>query len=137
MEMFCNQCEQTPKGGCTKIGVCGKNPVIASLQETMILGLKGVSAYAVHAKQLGYTDPEVSAITHEALYTTLTNSNFSLQDNLNMTLKVGTAAVKVMDLLDKAHTDKLGVPVPVRVSEDKVEGHCILVTGHNLYALEI
>ncbi len=137
MEMFCNQCEQTPKGGCTKIGVCGKNPVIASLQETMILGLKGVSAYAVHAKQLGYVDPEVSAITHEALYTTLTNSNFSLEDNLNMTLKVGTAAVKVMDLLDKAHTEKLGVPVPVRVSEDKVEGHCILVTGHNLYALEI
>lgn len=137
MEMFCNQCEQTPKGGCTKIGVCGKNPVIASLQETMILGLKGVSAYAVHAKQLGYTDPEISEITHEALYTTLTNSNFSLEDNLKMTLKVGTAAIKAMELLDRAHTDKLGVPVPVRVSEDKVEGHCILVTGHNLRALEI
>lgn len=136
MDMFCYQCEQTPKGGCTKFGVCGKDPVIASLQDTMILGLKGVSAYAVHAKQLGYEDPEVAAITHEALYTTLTNVNFSLEDHINMVLKVGSATVKVMELLDKAHTDKLGVPTPVRVSEDKVEGHCILVTGHNLYALE-
>lgn len=136
MDMFCYQCEQTPKGGCTKFGVCGKNPTIASLQDTIILGLKGVAAYAVHARQLGYTDPEVDAITHEALYTTLTNVNFNLEDHINMALKVGKATVKVMELLDKAHTDKLGIPTPVVVSEDKVEGNCILVTGHNLYALE-
>ncbi|QCX34811.1 hydroxylamine reductase [Caloramator sp. E03] len=134
--MFCYQCEQTPKGGCTKFGVCGKNPTIASLQDTIILGLKGVAAYAVHARQMGYTDPEVDAITHEALYTTLTNVNFNLEDHINMALKVGKATVKVMELLDKAHTDKLGIPTPVVVSEDKVEGNCILVTGHNLYALE-
>lgn len=135
MDMFCYQCEQTPKGGCTKFGVCGKNPTIASLQDTIILGLKGVAAYAVHARQLGYTDPEVDAITQEALYTTLTNVNFNLEDNINMALKVGSATVKVMELLDKAHTDYLGIPTPVVVSEDKVEGHAILVTGHNLYAL--
>lgn len=136
MDMFCYQCEQTLKGGCTKFGVCGKDPNIASLQDTIILGLKGVSAYAVHARELGYVDEEVTKITHEALYSTLTNVNFSLQDTINMALKVGTATVRVMDLLDKAHTEKLGVPTPVRVSEDKIEGHCILVTGHNLYALE-
>ncbi|EYE88514.1 hydroxylamine reductase [Fervidicella metallireducens AeB] len=136
MDMFCYQCEQTPKGGCTKFGVCGKNPVISSLQDTIILGLKGVAAYATHARQLGYTDPEVDAITHEALYTTLTNVNFNLEDHINMALKVGTATCKVMDLLDRAHTDKLGIPSPKVVTEDKVEGHCILVTGHNLYALE-
>lgn len=134
--MFCYQCEQTPQTGCTKFGVCGKNPDIASLQDIMIFGLKGVAAYATHARELGYIDPEVDAIAHEALYTTLTNSNFSLEEHINMTLKVGTAAVKVMDLLDRAHTSKLGVPTPVVVSQDKVEGHCILVTGHNLYALE-
>ena len=136
MTMFCYQCEQTPAGGCTKFGVCGKDPVIASLQDTIIFGLKGVAAYATHARQLGYYDEEVNAITHEALYSTLTNVNFSLQDNINMALKVGHATVKIMDVLDKAHTTKLGIPQPVVVSEDKVEGHCILVTGHNLYALE-
>jgi hydroxylamine reductase len=136
MDMFCYQCEQTPKGGCTKFGVCGKDPVIASLQDTIILGLKGVAAYATHARQLGYTNDEIDAITHEALYTTLTNVNFNLEDHINMALKVGSATVKAMELLDKAHTDKLGIPTPVVVSEDKVEGHAILVTGHNLYALE-
>jgi hydroxylamine reductase len=134
--MFCYQCEQTLKGGCTKVGVCGKDPVIASLQDTIIFELKGVAAYATHARQLGYIDPEVDGITQEALYSTLTNVNFSLEDTLAMALKVGTATVKIMDVLDKAHTEKLGIPQPVIVSEDKVEGKCILVTGHNLYALE-
>ncbi|MCG8401664.1 MAG: hydroxylamine reductase, partial [Firmicutes bacterium] len=134
--MFCYQCEQTPSGGCTKIGVCGKNPDVASLQDTIILGLKGVAAYAYHARELGYTDPEVDAITHEALFSTLTNVNFNLQENIGMALKVGQATVKVMELLDKAHTDKLGLPEPVNVSQNKIEGQAILVTGHDLYALK-
>ncbi|SDH48996.1 hydroxylamine reductase [Desulfosporosinus hippei DSM 8344] len=135
-QMFCYQCEQTPSGGCTKFGVCGKNPDIASLQDTIIFGLKGVAAYATHARQLGYSDPEVEKITHEALYSTLTNSNFNLAETIGMALKVGTATVKIMDVLDQAHTALLGTPTPVTVSEDKIEGHCIVVTGHNLFALE-
>ena len=134
--MFCYQCEQTPVGGCTKSGVCGKNEDIASLQDTIILGLKGVAAYATHARELGYADPEVDAITQEALYSTLTNVNFNLNDTIAMALKVGSATVKVMDLLDRAHVAKLGVPKPVTVSQDKVEGHSILVSGHNLFALK-
>jgi len=74
--MFCNQCEQTPAGGCTRIGVCGKNEEISSLQDTILLGLKGVAAYRTHADELGRTDPEVDAITQKSLYLTLTNSNF-------------------------------------------------------------
>lgn len=134
--MFCYQCEQCPSGGCTKAGVCGKDENIASLQDTIIFGLKGIAAYATHARQLGFVDTEVDGITHEALYTTLTNSNFNLSENIAMALKVGSAAVKVMDLLDRAHTSRLGTPKPVTVSEDKVEGKCILVTGHNLFAFE-
>ena len=134
--MFCYQCEQTPAAGCTKFGVCGKNPDIASLQDIMILGLKGVAAYATHARELGLHSEEVNNITHEALYTTLTNSNFNLEEHINMVLKVGTATVKMMDVLDGAHTSRFGVPTPVRVSQDKIEGHSILVTGHNLSALE-
>ncbi|MTV50562.1 hydroxylamine reductase [Heliobacillus mobilis] len=134
--MLCNQCSQTVKGGCTRVGVCGKNEDIGSLQDIIIFGLKGVAAYATHARQLGYVDPEVNQITQEALYTTLTNSNFNLQEHIGMAMKVGQATVKVMDLLDKAHTDRLGVPQPVQVTSDKIEGKCIVVTGHNLFALE-
>jgi hydroxylamine reductase len=134
--MFCYQCEQTPTGGCKTIGVCGKNEEIASLQDTIIFALKGIAAYATHARQFGLSDPVVDATTHEALYMTLTNSNFNLQEHIDMAMKVGTAAVRVMDLLDHAHTSHLGIPEPVTVSQNKIEGHSIVVTGHNLFALE-
>ncbi|MDT3701050.1 MAG: hydroxylamine reductase [Thermincola sp.] len=135
--MFCNQCEQTPQGGCkSTIGVCGKNDDISSLQDTIIYGLKGVAAYATHAKELGYVDEEVNKISHEALYSTLTNANFNLEQTIAMALKVGSATVKIMDVLDRAHTEKFGIPQPVTVSQNKIEGHCILVTGHDLFALE-
>jgi hydroxylamine reductase len=134
--MFCYQCEQTPTGGCNVIGVCGKDETIASLQDTMIFALKGIAAYRTHANQLGYTDPFVDATTHEALYMTLTNSNFNVQEHIDMAMKVGKSAVRVMELLDEAHTKRLGIPEPIRVSQNKIEGKCIIVTGHNLFALE-
>jgi hydroxylamine reductase len=134
--MFCYQCEQTASGGCKVVGVCGKNEDLASIQDTIVFGLKGVAAYATHARELGYSDPEVDAITHEALYFTLTNVNFNLQEHIDMAMKVGKATVKIMDVLDRAHTERFGIPQPVRVSQNKIEGKCIVVTGHNLYALE-
>ncbi|WP_123041075.1 hydroxylamine reductase [Cohnella candidum] len=134
--MFCHQCEQTPSGGCKVIGVCGKDETIASLQDTTIFALKGIAAYATHARQLGYSDPEVDRVTQEALYLTLTNSNFNLQEHLDMAMKVGGAAVRIMDALDRAHTEHFGIPQPVKVSQNKIEGKAIVVTGHNLYALE-
>ncbi|QCJ43239.1 hydroxylamine reductase [Bacillus sp. S3] len=134
--MFCYQCEQTPSGGCTVMGVCGKDETIASLQDTIIFGLKGVAAYRTHANQLGVTDPFVDSTTHEALYLTLTNSNFNVQEHIDMAMKVGQAAVRVMEILDEAHTNRLGIPEPIRVSQNKIEGKTIVVTGHNLFALE-
>ncbi|MBT2694202.1 hydroxylamine reductase [Bacillus sp. ISL-55] len=134
--MFCYQCEQTPTGGCKVVGVCGKDETIASLQDTMIFALKGIAAYRTHANQLGFTDPFVDATTHEALYMTLTNSNFNVQEHIDMAMKVGKSAVRVMELLDEAHTSRLGIPQPVKVSQNKIEGKCIVVTGHNLFALE-
>jgi len=134
--MFCYQCEQTPTGGCKVVGVCGKDETIASLQDTIIFALKGIAAYRTHANQLGFTDPFVDATTHEALYMTLTNSNFNVQEHIDMAMKVGQSAVRVMEMLDEAHTSRLGIPQPVRVSQNKIEGKCIVVTGHNLFALE-
>ena len=134
--MFCHQCEQTPAGGCKVIGVCGKNEEIASLQDTIVFALKGIAAYATHARQLGYVDEFVDRTTHEALYMTLTNSNFNRQEHIDMAMKVGQSAIRVMELLDKAHTDRFGIPQPIQISQNKIEGKCIVVTGHNLFALE-
>ena len=134
--MLCNQCQQTPTGGCTVRGVCGKDAELNGVQELILYGLKGVSAYATEARTMGYTDEQVDATVQEALYTTLTNVNFSIDDHLDVALDVGEAAIRVMELLDEAHLDELGVPEPVDVPQNHVEGQSILVTGHDLHALK-
>lgn len=134
--MNCNQCEQVAKQeACTTLGVCGKNPDIQSLQDTLLYGLKGVSAYAYHAKQLGVTDPEVDSFAHEALFKTVTNVSFDLNDHLSMVLKCGEMNYRIMELLDKAHTKRLGNPTPTEVFTGTKKGPGILITGHDLLDL--
>ncbi|MEW6614975.1 MAG: hydroxylamine reductase [Thermodesulfobacteriota bacterium] len=75
--MFCYQCEQTAKGeGCAKIGVCGKQPEVAALQDLLIHCLKGLALYAVEGRKVGVIEKEVNVFTCEALFATLTNVNF-------------------------------------------------------------
>jgi hydroxylamine reductase len=75
--MFCFQCEQTSKGeGCTKIGVCGKKPEVAALQDLLVYALKGLSQYAVEGRKVGTSDPEIDRFTTKALFSTLTNVDF-------------------------------------------------------------
>jgi len=75
--MFCYQCEQTAKGeGCTKVGVCGKQPEVAALQDLLVYALKGIANYAHRAGEMGVRDEEIDVFTAEALFATLTNVNF-------------------------------------------------------------
>jgi hydroxylamine reductase len=75
--MFCYQCEQTAKGeGCTKVGVCGKESDVASLQDLLIYALKGLSLFAVEGRKVGVIDSEVNEFTCKAIFSTLTNVNF-------------------------------------------------------------
>lgn len=134
--MFCRQCEQTANGtGCTNIGVCGKSEDIASLQDILIIAMKGIAAYAYHAKELGATDPEVDAFLYEGLFSTLTNVDFDLGRFITMNLKAGKMCFKIMELLDKTHTERFGNPIPTEVSTSIIDGHGILVTGHDLLDL--
>ncbi|RJP76239.1 MAG: hydroxylamine reductase [Desulfobacteraceae bacterium] len=75
--MFCYQCEQTAKGeGCTKIGVCGKQPDVAALQDMLIHSLKGLSVVAVEGRKVGVKDNTVNRFTCEGVFSTLTNVSF-------------------------------------------------------------
>ena len=75
--MFCYQCEQTAKGeGCTKMGVCGKEPEVAILQDLLVYALEGLSLFAVEGRKVGVKDRKVNTFTIEALFSTLTNVNF-------------------------------------------------------------
>ena len=78
--MFCYQCEQTAKGeGCSKMGVCGKEPEVATLQDLLVYALKGLSLYAVEGRKVGISDPKANVFTCEALFSTLTNVDFDPQ----------------------------------------------------------
>ncbi|GAA0105208.1 hydroxylamine reductase [Paraclostridium sordellii] len=76
--MFCYQCEQTAGGkGCTKVGVCGKTPEIAALQDLLIYQVKGISCYAKVLIDKGEKiDKEIVSFVENSLFTTLTNVNF-------------------------------------------------------------
>lgn len=130
--MFCYQCEQTAGGtGCTKVGVCGKNEDIASLQDTLIIALKGIAAYAYHARELGAWDEQVDAFLAEGLFNTLTNVNFNLDSHIVLLLKAGEVNLRVMEILDKAYVERFGVPEPTPVAVGTKAGPGILVTGHD------
>lgn len=134
--MFCNQCEQTCNGtGCVEIGVCGKDADMQSLQETLLYGVKGMAAYANHARRLGKSDERVSAFIEEALFATMTNVNFDLESLLELVLECGRMNLRVMELLDAGHTEKFGKPEPTVVYEGTKAGPGILVTGHDLLDL--
>ncbi|WP_448516149.1 hydroxylamine reductase [Pseudothermotoga sp.] len=135
--MFCYQCSQAANGeACTVTGVCGKGPTLTRLQDNLIYILKGISAYYYHARELGYKDEEIAAYLSKALYSTLTNVNFDEEDFLKQALEAGMMNLKVMQLLKKAHIETYGEPTPTEVETGTKEGHAIIVTGHNLKALE-
>jgi hypothetical protein len=72
--MFCFQCEQTAKGeGCTKIGVCGKQPEVAALQDLLVYAVKGIAQVAVEGAKVNVSDPAIDQFTNEAIFSTLTN----------------------------------------------------------------
>jgi hydroxylamine reductase len=78
--MFCYQCEQTAKGtGCDKSGVCGKQPDVAAVQDLLVYALKGLSVVTLEARKKGIVDPPTNVFTVKALFSTLTNVNFSVE----------------------------------------------------------
>src|SRR5512133_2807431 len=125
--MFCDQCEQTyPGQGCTSVGRCGKDPDMESLQKILLYGLKGMAAYKHHARRLGRTDSEVDAFTEEALFATMTNVNFDAQSLLEMILECGRMNLRVMQMLNDGHVERLGKPAPAEVTEGIQDGPGIL-----------
>lgn len=90
--MFCNQCEQTAKGvGCNKIGVCGKQPDVAALQDLLTYALQGLSLVATEGRKVGINDEAVNRFTAEAVFSCLTNVDFDparFQQLINKTVEL-------------------------------------------------
>jgi len=107
---------------------------IANLQELVLYGLKGVAAYAAHALALGAGDPVAYGKIHEIL-DSLTQPAPKAEELLANALAVGELNYRVMEILDKAHTETFGHPVPSKVRLHARKGKAILVSGHDLHDL--
>ncbi|SFM48027.1 hydroxylamine reductase [Thermodesulforhabdus norvegica] len=113
----------------------GENADIRSLKHTLIFGIRGIAAYAYHAEILGKKDEAVYSFIHQALDFTLKKTP-SLEEAVEMVLKCGQVNLKAMELLDAAHTENYGHPVPTKVPLGHKKGKAILVSGHDLKDLE-
>jgi hydroxylamine reductase len=108
---------------------------ITGLQELLAYGLKGIGAYAYHAAILGKESEEVFSFIHEAL-DFLSQAPTDIHELIARNLQCGEANIKVMELLDAAHTETYGHPEPTRVRVTPVAGKAIAVSGHDLKDLE-
>ncbi len=119
-----------------KVGVLSEsNEDIRSLKQLIVYGVKGLAAYVEHALNLNYEDEEIYLVLEEAL-NAVSSHNLSADELTAMVLKVGSAGVKGMALLDKANTTTYGNPEITKVNLGVRNNPAILISGHDLKDLE-
>ena len=108
---------------------------IRSLKSLILFGLRGMAAYAHHARVLGYKDEIIDNFFYDALQSL--SKDLGTAELLELVLKTGEINFKCMELLDKANTETYGNPTPTMVSTNIEAGPFIVVTGHDLRDLAI
>ncbi|MDO5779837.1 MAG: hydroxylamine reductase [Clostridium sp.] len=112
------------------------DPDIRSLRQTILYGLKGISAYGHQARELGYYDDQVDNFYVRALEAT-TDDNLSVEELIRWTMRTGDMSVAVMKKLDEANTTVYDNPSPHKVNVHIKKGPFIIVSGHDLKDLEM
>ena len=128
--------ELVKQGEAVEIHPDPANPDIQSLKHILLFGLKGVAAYADHARILGQEDDAVYAFMHEGLANIL-RKDLGLQEWIGLVLKCGEINLRTMELLDAGNTGTYGHPVPTTVPLGAKKGKAIVVSGHDLKDLEL
>ena len=107
---------------------------IVSLRSTLLLGMRGMAAYAWHAARLGFHDADVDAWFIKGLVEFA--KDHSAEEWLDLLMEFGHINLKCMAVLDKANTETYGTPVPTTVPLTVEPGPFIVVTGHDLHDLK-
>ena len=108
---------------------------IRSLKSLILFGVRGMAAYAYHARVLGWREEEVDRFFAKALFTV--GEDLDMEQLLPVVLEVGEANLRCMAMLDKANTEAFGTPAPAEVSLRVEKGPFIVVTGHDLLDLKM
>ena len=112
------------------------DPDIRSLRQTIVYGLKGISAYGHQARELGYYDDQVDNFYPRALEATC-NDSLGVEELIRWTMRTGDMSVAVMKKLDEANTTVYDNPSPHKVNVHVKKGPFIIVSGHDLKDLEM
>lgn len=107
---------------------------LVSLRSTLLLGLRGMAAYAWHAYNLGRKDNEVTAWFYKGMKAL--GEERSVDEWLGLLMEFGQINLKCMALLDDANTSTYGHPVPTKVSMLIEKGPFIVISGHDLHDLK-
>lgn len=107
-----------------------QNEDVRSLRELLILGCKGIAAYADHAAILGHEKDDIYGFLMEALAST--TKDLSTDEMIAMVMKAGEMSVNVMALLDEANTSAYGNPEITEVNIGVGKNPGILISGHDL-----
>jgi len=107
---------------------------VRSLRELLIIGLKGIAAYADHAALLGFEKEDTYDFLMEALAST--TKDLSVDDMVALVMKAGEIAVNTMALLDEANTNAYGNPEITEVNIGVGKNPGILISGHDLKDME-
>jgi len=111
-----------------------KNEDVRSLRELLIIGCKGIAAYADHAAILGYEKDDIYGFLMEALAST--TRQLSVDEMIALVMKAGETAVNTMALLDEANTGTYGNPEITEVNIGVRNNPGILISGHDLKDME-
>lgn len=111
------------------------DPDIRSLRQTILYGLKGISAYGHQARELGFHSEQVDAFYFLSLES-ITDDTLSVEELIRWTMRTGEIALEVMKVLDDANTQTYEIPSPRMVNTQLKKGPFIIVSGHDLKDLE-
>ncbi len=111
------------------------NEDVVSLRSTLLFGLRGMAAYAHHARVLGQTDSEVSGWFAKGMQAL--GAEHTVEEWLDLIMEFGQINLKCMELLDSANTGAYGNPVPTTVSTNRFKGPFVVITGHDLHDLKM
>lgn len=111
------------------------DPDIRSLRQTILYGLKGISAYGHQARELGFHSEQVDAFYFLSLEA-ITDDTLSVEELIRWTMRTGEIALEVMKVLDDANTQTYENPSPRMVNTQLKKGPFIIVSGHDLKDLE-
>jgi hydroxylamine reductase len=107
-----------------------------SLKTLLLLGVRGVAAYAFHALELGYDVADITAFIRKAL-AAIGEDAYGLKELLPLVMECGRVNLAALELLDKANTETFGPAAPTTVSRKIEPGAFIVVSGHDLRDLKL